>query len=191
VKYTERHPIVQPFTPEESEDRLYDLVSEYLRRDNLQALPASQCSLMTRVLRKLLASSTFAIAGALTTISNRLKARLRQPEPAESLGEELDQDYEALDETAEEWTEDEDSEPLSAADRAAIEREIGELDDFARLATSIEHNAKGKALLTALEIAFAKPAELGAARGNTDRAIVFIALDPGVERYGMKIGNQS
>jgi len=169
VKYTERHPIVQPFTPEESEDRLYDLVSEYLRRDNLQALPASQRSLMTLVLRKLLASSTFAIAGALTTISNRLKARLRQQEPVESLGEELDQDYEALDETAEEWTEDEDSEPLSAADRAAIEREIAELDDFARLATSIEHNAKGKALLTALEIAFAKAAELGAAR----KAIIF------------------
>ncbi len=51
------------------------LVSEYLRRDNLQALPASQRSLMTLVLRKLLASSTFAIAGALSTISNRLKAQ--------------------------------------------------------------------------------------------------------------------
>jgi hypothetical protein len=31
----------------------------------------------------------------------------------ESLEEELDQDYEALDETAEEWTEDEIVEPLS------------------------------------------------------------------------------
>ena len=38
---------------------------------NLQALPASQRSLMTLVLRKLLASSTFAIAGALTSISER------------------------------------------------------------------------------------------------------------------------
>jgi superfamily II DNA or RNA helicase len=169
IKYTERHPIVQPFTPEESEDRLYDLVSEYLQRDNLQALPPSQRSLMTLVLRKLLASSTFAIAGALTTISNRLKARLRQQEPAELLGEELNQDYEGLDETAEEWADDEDAEPLSAADRAAIEREIAELDDFARLATSIEHNAKGKALLTALEIGFAKAGELGAAQ----KAVIF------------------
>src|SRR5439155_1880085 len=102
VKYTARHPIVQPFTPEESEDRLYDLVSEYLRRENLQALPPSQRSLMTLVLRKLLASSTFAIAGALTTLSNRLKKKLEKKEPTESLEEELDQDYEALDETAEE-----------------------------------------------------------------------------------------
>lgn len=169
VKYTARHPIVQRFRPEESEDRLYDLVSEYLRRDNLQALPASQRALMTLVLRKLLASSTFAIAGALTTISNRLKARLRQDDPKETLEEELDQDYEALGETADEWTGDEVAEPLSADDRAAIEQEILELDGFAELATSIEHNAKGRALLSALEVAFAKAAELGAAQ----KAIIF------------------
>ena len=85
---------------------------------------------MTLVLRKLLASSTFAIAGALTSISNRLKAKLKKQEPAESLEEELDQDYEALDETAEEWAEDEPAEPLSDADRAAIEAEIADLDEF-------------------------------------------------------------
>src|SRR5216683_6181269 len=76
IPYTRRLPLLEEFTPEESEDRLYDLVSDYLRRDNLQALPASQRSLMTLVLRKLLASSTFAIAGALSTISQRLKAKL-------------------------------------------------------------------------------------------------------------------
>jgi hypothetical protein len=42
------------------------MVSDYLRRPSLQALPSSQRSLMTLILRKLLASSTFAIAGALT-----------------------------------------------------------------------------------------------------------------------------
>src|SRR5206468_8910885 len=43
------------------------------------------------------------------------------------------------------------------------------LDGFARLATSIDHNAKGRALLTALEIAFSKAATLGAAQ----KAIIF------------------
>jgi SNF2 family DNA or RNA helicase len=33
IKYTKRLPLVQEFTPEESEDRLYHLVSDYLRRD--------------------------------------------------------------------------------------------------------------------------------------------------------------
>ena len=38
IPYTKRLPIVEEFTPEESEDRLYEFVSEYLRRENLQAL---------------------------------------------------------------------------------------------------------------------------------------------------------
>ncbi len=169
VPYTKRHPLVEEFTPEEGEDRLYALVSEYLQRENLQALPASQRTLMTLVLRKLLASSTFAIAGALNTISERLKLKLRRQEPAISLEDELDQDYEALDETAEEWSEEPATEQLSEADRAALEREIADLDAFAQLATSIEHNAKGKALLKALKVAFKKAKELGAAQ----KAIIF------------------
>ena len=151
-----------------SEDQLYEVVSEYLRRPNLQALPSSQRSLMTLVLRKLLASSSFAIAGALTSISNRLRAKLQKQEPKDSLEEELDQDYEALYETAEEW-DDEPAAPLSEADRAAIAAEIADLDNFARLATSIDHNAKGKALLKALGIAMKKAVQLGAEQ----KAIIF------------------
>ncbi|MDO8541190.1 MAG: SNF2-related protein [Opitutaceae bacterium] len=169
IPFTKRHPILEEFTPEESEDRLYELVSEYLRRDNLQALPSSQRTLMTLVLRKLLASSTFAIAGALESISNRLKAQIKKQEPGESLEEELDHDYEALDETAEEWTEEAPAEPISDATRAAIEAEIADLDSFASLATSITHNAKGLALLKALTVVFSKAKELGAA----EKAIIF------------------
>ena len=51
IKYTNRIPITQEFIPTKDETVLYDLVSEYLRRDNLQALPASQRSLMTLVFR--------------------------------------------------------------------------------------------------------------------------------------------
>ena len=169
IPFTMRLPLVEEFTPEESEDRLYDLVSEYLRRDNLHALPSGQRSLMTLVLRKLLASSTFAIAGALESISNRLKLKLKKHEPSASLEEELDQDYEALGETAEEWPEEQADEPLSDADRRALEREIADLDSFAALAKSIEHNAKGRALLKALEVGFKRAAALGAEQ----KAIIF------------------
>jgi len=170
VSYTKRLPIVEPFTPDESEDRLYNLVSDYLGRDNLQALPASQRSLITLVLRKLLASSTFAIAGALASMANRLRAKLKAGEAQlPTLTDELDQDYEALDETAEEWSEDELAEPLSDADRAAIERETDDLESLRDLAVSIKHNAKGRALLKALDIAFAKAGEIGAAQ----KAIIF------------------
>lgn len=169
IPFTKRLPLVEEFTPEESEDRLYHLVSEYLQRENLQALPIGQRSLMTLVLRKLLASSTFAIAGALTSISNRLKGKLSKAEPARPLEEELDEDYEALDETVEEWSNGESAESLTETDRAAIEQEIADLDAFAALATSIEHNAKGKALLKALDIAFVKALEFGGA----EKAIIF------------------
>lgn len=169
IPYTKRLPLVQEFTPEESEDRLYALVSEYLQRPDLQALPASQRSLITLVLRKLLASSTFAIAGALTSISRRLKDKIGQREVDDSLSEELDGDYEALEETAEEWPEEPSPQPLSAGSRAAIEGEIADLDAFAKLATSITHNAKGKALLQALHAAFAQARGFGAA----EKAIIF------------------
>jgi hypothetical protein len=117
----------------------------------------------------LLASSTFAIAGALESIANRLRAKLGKQEPAEPLEEELENDYEALNETAEEWDDDTPGEVLSDADRAALTAEIADLDAFAKLATSIEQNAKGKALIKALAIAFAKAREIGAA----EKAIIF------------------
>ncbi len=173
VSYTRRLPLVEQFTPDESEDRLYDLVSEYLRRDNLKALPSGQRTLMTLVLRKLLASSSFAIAGALDTLAKRLKGTLAKQTPKESLPDELlaeiDEDYEALDETAEEWEDDDPGPPLSAEDREALAREIADLEGFRDLATSITQNAKGAALLKALQVAFDKAAELGGAK----KAIIF------------------
>lgn len=169
IPYTKRLPLVREFFPDESEDRLYQLVSDYLQRPNLQALPSGQRSLMTLVLRKLLASSTFAIAGALKSISGRLKAKLGKQVTAHSLEDELDKDFEALDEIAEEWGGDEYTELLSDEDREALEQEVADLEAFTQLAMSIEHNAKGRELLKALEIAFTKTAELGGAH----KAIIF------------------
>ncbi|WP_156254723.1 SNF2-related protein [Sandarakinorhabdus oryzae] len=168
VPYTRRHAILEAFDPSEIEDRLYDHVTEYLGRSNLQALPPSQRSLMTLVLRKLLASSTFAIAGALGSIADRLQKRLDNAEPSQDLVDELDEDYEVLDETAEEWGDDE-VEPISHEEAQALRNEIADLREFTNLATSVEHNAKGLALLKALKVGFDKARELGAA----EKAIIF------------------
>jgi ERCC4-related helicase len=169
VPFTQRHAICEEFTPSPNEERLYNLVSDYLRRDNLQALPTSQKALMTLVMRKLLASSTFAIAKTLTSLSKRLKAKLTQQEPTRKLSEELAEDYEELDETIDEWGEDELDEPLSGLERSAIESEIKELDTFTKLAESIEQNAKGEALLKVLEVAFERTEKYGGAR----KALIF------------------
>ncbi len=169
VPFTQRHAMCEEFTPNWDEEELYDLVSEYLQRDNLQALPTSQRKLMTLVMRKLLASSTFAIAKTLTALSERLKNRLQEKYPARKLAEELAEDYEELNETIDEWGEDDRDEPLSNIERNAIISEIEDLDRFIKLAVSIEQNAKGEALLKVLEIAFKKTEEYGGAR----KALIF------------------
>jgi superfamily II DNA or RNA helicase len=169
VPFTQRHAIREEFMPSKDEHELYELVSDYLSRDNLQALPASQRKLTTLVMRKLLASSTFAIAGTLQSLSNRLKAKLEKHAVAKPLIEELDEDYEGLEEIVDEWGEDEPEVMISSEERAAIEAEVKELDGFADLALSIEQNEKGKALLKILKTAFEQAEEYGGER----KAIIF------------------
>ncbi len=173
VSYTARKAIVQAFTPSSEEQELSRLVADYLRRPELQALPPSQRKLISLVLWKLLASSTHAIAGALETMAKRLQSSL-DASPVADLAGELDQDYESLDETAEEFTDDEQSASqataaLSPEERTAIAQEIEELRHFKTLARNIRDNAKGRALLTALDRAFAELERLGAAK----KAVIF------------------
>ena len=168
IQYTNRVPITQAFTPGPEEQVLYEQVSAYLQRDHLQALPSGQRTLITLVMRKLLASSTFAIAGALDSLIRKLSAQLRSDEEARArLEQEVFEDYEDFADTSEEW--EEERQPLSLKDREAVIREITELEGYRDLAVSISENAKGLALLQALAAGFTKAQELGAA----DKVIVF------------------
>lgn len=169
VPYTKRLAIVQRFTPSDQEQAFSALVADYLRRPNLQAMPAGQRQLISLVLWKLLASSSRAIAGALDTMSRRLQGTLNQSTSAD-LVEVLDEDYESLDETAEEWEEENEIKNVLTVDEyQAIADEIEELKHFKNLAESIQEDAKSRALLSALATAFAKLKELGAAQ----KAIIF------------------
>ena len=53
--------MTQDYYPGEDENMLYEKVTDYLQSPILYALPASQRQLVTLILRKLLASSSFAI----------------------------------------------------------------------------------------------------------------------------------
>lgn len=171
IRYTNRIPITQEFVPTDAEQKLYDMVSDYLRRPSLQALPSGQRSLMTLIMRKLLASSTFAIAGALDSLSRKLERQLRDDNDLRhKLEEEIAEDYEEFEGTAEEWEEEgEEREVHTPDDVANIEQEIADLRLFRNLAVSISENAKGQALLSALRAGFAKALELG----GTEKAIIF------------------
>ncbi len=170
VSYTARKAIVQEFTPSSEEQELSRLVADYLRRPKLKALPDGQRQLISLVLWKLLASSTHAIAGALETMAKRLQGVLDETPEVPNLTDELDDDYESLDETADEWNDqDTDTTDSDRNERDAISQEIAELRQFKELATSIRDNSKGKALLTALDRAFEELDRLGAAK----KAIIF------------------
>lgn len=171
IRYTNRIPITQEFVPSQQEQTLYDMVSDYLRRESLQALPSSQRSLMTLIMRKLLASSTFAIAGALDSLARKLERQLRDDKHLrEKLEEEISEDYEQFEEVADEWSEEEEKpDLLTEADITNIDREIADLRAFRDHAVSISENAKGQALLHALRAGFAKASELG----GVEKAIIF------------------
>lgn len=72
IRYTERKPLTVPFQPTENEQKLYEAVSTFLQRADSYALPQRQRELTTLVIRKLLASSSYAVAGTLETIRQRL-----------------------------------------------------------------------------------------------------------------------
>ncbi len=162
VKYTNRHALVQEFTPSDEEQRLYDLVSEYLQQPKLYALPASQRQLITLILRKLLASSTYAISATLDGLVQRLEAAAREAEAVDSLPPDLPDNWEELEELADEWYEDENGDTPTERTRLTpwqltelrIEMEL--LREFHKLAKSIIKNSKGEVLMTALRNGFDK-----------------------------------
>ncbi|MCA9406972.1 MAG: DEAD/DEAH box helicase, partial [Candidatus Omnitrophica bacterium] len=173
VPYTNRLAIVQEFIPGTSEQKLYDYVSEYLRRDTLYALPTGQRQLITLILRKLLASSSYAITKTLYSLVNRLENLVKKDAIIKkSLQEELAEDYEELFETVDEWSDEEvlEEEPIYTDEELqAVKQEITDLRSFAELAEGITHDAKGKVLLQALELGFQKAHETGAAK----KALIF------------------
>lgn len=168
VRYTERHPLLQEYTPTEAEEKLYNFISEYLQTDKLFALPEGQRTLITMVLRKLLASSSFAIAGTLNSLISRLEELLNGMET------ELDmEDYDAFDELSDEGDGASERGVMSEEDlqrnREGILRELAQLREFAELASSIQTNAKGDNLISALKQGFDKIEELGGQR----KAVIF------------------
>lgn len=174
IRYTERRPITVPFRPTDAEHALYEAVSEFLRREDSCALPRRQRHLTALILRKLLASSSSAIAATLDLLRERLEAiRDARIEGDSMFAERLVEDEELENDLLEEILTDEEAaadepaaEPL---DRRQLREEIEELQRLADAARRIATDSKSRALLKALEIGFEQLAETGAAR----KALVF------------------
>lgn len=172
IRYTNRIALVEEFFPTEEEQRLYDLVSNYLQAENLYALPAGQRKLMTLILRRLLASSTFAISSTLEGLGKKLENIISQNKSVNT-EEIIAENFETFDELKDEWSEDDEEEKeddsYTADDIENIKTEIKALKEFEILAKSIHRNSKGEKLFTALENGFKEMGRLNAPR----KAIIF------------------
>jgi ERCC4-related helicase len=170
IPFTRRVPVTQDFRPGDEEYALYESISAYLQRDGLIALPASQRTLITLVLRKLLASSTFAIAATLNHMVERLEDI--------SSGQEIfpdDEDVEGVDELQDELEEQEEDvegeipKEDIPIDPEKLKAELADLRGFVEIARRISVNAKGEALIPGLKVAFERAEKLGAER----KAVIF------------------
>jgi len=97
VNYTRRVASTFQFDPGDNEFALYNALSAYLQRKDSIAFGAKPNQLVTLVVRKILGSSTFAVALTLDTIIERL-TKLQLPD-LDDVADDLD----AADEDAEEW----------------------------------------------------------------------------------------
>jgi ERCC4-related helicase len=172
IRYTERKPITRPFRPTDDEHALYEAVSTFLQRENSYALPQRQRHLTALILRKLLASSSQAIAATLDTLRVRLETMRddqarTDPEFAQRLVENEEIEDDLLDEILDE-EEGDDSEAMPV-DRQKLKEEIEILQRLADRARSIGIDTKTQTLLKALEIGFETLAGTGAAR----KAVIF------------------
>ena len=181
INFRERKAITQDYTPTEMEIELYDGMTGYLQREKLYALPSAQRQLMTLILRKLLASSSFAIASTLNGLVNKLDELIKDIKQKSTISENnlfssIEENYESFSETADEWIDDEESEKneenktqLTIKDIPNIEAEKNDLEKFRELAKKIFKNSKGESLLIALKKGFEMTEKLGAQK----KAVIF------------------
>ncbi len=189
INYTKRIPIVEEFIPSKEEVALYDLISDFLLSEDLYSIPKAQRTLITLVVRKLLASSTTAIMGTLDTLIKRLRKMVVEKKVMEEdkvNGEAIESSLGYLelitddeDELIKDYLEEETDSPtdmpfeevrLLEEDVEAIEKEIEELETFIELAKTIEIDTKAKSLMSALTKGFEAQDKLGVKK---QKAIIF------------------
>lgn len=176
IRFTERLPITVGFEPSVDEQRLYELVNEYLQRDELYAFSRSTRHLSALIIRKRLGSSTYAIASTLERIAGRLEAEIAAG-GRQTRNDSLVIDADLTDEESDELDDqpiNEDpvlsEDPVPSGNNVALMRdEVRELREYAALARSITVNEKAVQLNHALDLGFERLRELGA----PEKAIIF------------------
>lgn len=145
------------------EIELYERVNQFLKRDVLYSIPSSNRGLVILVIRKLMASSSFALIETFEVLKKRLEKLYEGTRSADAQeGFDLFWSFveDEIDESGFEESEDEDT----AAQKACIQAELDEVNAIIGVAERIKTNSKVIALKQALDIGFSYQHEHGIAQ---------------------------
>lgn len=155
------------FSLSPQEGALYAKVNSFLKREPLYSIPVSNKALITLIIRKLLASSSFALIETFEVFRKRLQ-KLYEGTKSENAQDGFDLFWSFVeDEMDEDSDNSQDNEEL--LEKQAIQAEIHEVDAIIQLAKSITHNAKISALKKALTTAF----DYQISNGMEEKVVVF------------------
>lgn len=150
------------------EIELYERVNLFLKRDVLYSIPTSNRALIILVIRKLMASSSFALIETFEVLKKRLEKLYEGTKSADAQeGFDLFWSFveDEIDESGFEETEDKDT----ATQKAYIQAELDEVNAIIDVSKRIKTNSKVTALKQALEIGFSYQRDHGIAQ----KAVVF------------------
>ena len=153
-------------TAEETE--LYDLVNQFLKKENLYSIPTSNRGLIILVIRKLLASSSYALIETFEVLKKRLDKLYQGTKSAKAVaGFDLFWDFvqDEIDESDFEEKEDEDL----TVKKQMIQEELNAVQKIIDTANRVNKNAKISALKTALSTAL----HYQEANGIPQKVVVF------------------
>lgn len=153
-------------SPDEIE--LYQRVNNFLKRDLLYSIPTSNRGLIILVIRKLLASSSFALIETFEILKKRLE-NLYAGSKSASAQEGFDLFWSFVEDEIDESGFDETEDEETIIQKRFIQSELDEVNTIIDVAKRIKTNAKVTALKSAIQIAF----EYRVSQGLPEKVVIF------------------
>jgi len=156
------------FTLSVEETVLYQQVNSFLRRGTLYSIPTTNKGLIILVIRKLLASSSFALIDTFEVLRDRLEKLIAGTKSANAQ-DGFDLFWSFVEDEIDESDWDSNETETTIFQKQQMEDEMELIEQIIETATKIKANAKIIALKTALNTAF----EIQKQKGIAQKAVVF------------------
>ena len=175
IRWTRRLCQREEFVSSDEERKLYSRLTDYLTKPKLFAVPRRNRHLIAMMLRKLQASSPFALAGTLIKLVTQLEADAAENSVRFRVDRVMEDEWDNYPVLLDEWneaTEESPDTPSATQGAWSVEEEIRTLKELIRLAGAIQQPRKAQALLHALKVAL-RPMDSVAADSMQKKAVIF------------------